>query len=112
MSLFLKSGVDLRGMTPQAVVAVIVAEEVYEGHGYPCRVTSVYRAEAMLHTAGNAVDFGIRDGNGEVYPEDVIDSILEELHRRIGKKFGGQYDVVDERSAPGGPHIHVEFDPR
>jgi hypothetical protein len=84
MTVHLKPGADLRGMQPQVVLALIIASEVYEGHGYPCRVTSVHRDGAMLHTSGLAVDLGIRDLNGEVYPNDILDSIVEELHRRIG----------------------------
>lgn len=108
----LKSGVKIDFLSTQILLALRIAEQVYESHGYPCRVTSVYRPEAMLHTEGFAADLGIRDGNGELYPDDVLDSILEELHRCIGKKFGGQFDVVDERNSPGGPHFHIEFDPR
>lgn len=112
MSLVLKSGIDLSYLSPQAVLGMTVTKEVYEGHGYPCRITSVFRSEALLHTSGKAFDVGIRDLNGEVYPDDVLDSIIEELHRRLGKKYGGQFDIVDERSAPGGPHLHIEWDPK
>lgn len=110
--LILKPGVDLSYLTPQMVLALIVAEEVYEAHGHPCRVTSVFRKDALLHTSGKAVDLGIRDGNGEVYPDDVLDSIVDDLNRRLGKAHGGQFDVVDERSAQGGPHLHLEFQPQ
>jgi hypothetical protein len=112
MSLRLKEGVNLRNLSAQIVLAMHVAQEAYESHGYTMRVTSVYRSGDLLHDTGQAVDLGIKDGNGEVYPDDVLDSLVDELHRRLGKRFGGQFDVVDERVAPGGPHIHIEWDPR
>lgn len=111
-----KPGVDLREMTPQVLLAWDVAEEVYERHGKLCRVTSLYRQgtweQVLLHGRGAAVDFGLRDPDGTLYDALVIDSLVDELRHRLGKQFGGQYDVCDERSAPGGPHIHIEFDPK
>jgi hypothetical protein len=111
-----KAGVDLREMTPQSLLAWDVAAEVYERHGKICRVTSLYRMgtwdQVLLHGRGMAVDFGLRDLDGSLYDGLVIDSIVDELTHRLGKPGGGQYDVVDERNAPGGPHIHIEFDPK
>lgn len=111
MGLYLKPGVDLRDLQPQTLLAFMVADEVYADHGLPCRITSVYRDGSMLHTEGFAVDLGLRDGNGELYADDIIDSLVDSLKARIGKPLH-QFDVVDERTAPGGPHIHIEFDPR
>jgi hypothetical protein len=116
VNLYLKPGVDLRQMSPQTLLAWMVATEIYERHGYPCRVTSLKRdgtwEQVMLHGSGNAVDLGIRAPSGDLLPDNVIDSIVEELGQRIGRQGGGQYDVVDERAAVGGPHIHIEFDPK
>jgi len=112
MSLVLKPGVDLSYLTPQMLLGLIIADQVYAGHGHSCRVTSVFRRNAMLHTTGKAADLGIRDLNGEVYPDTVIDNILGDLRSRLGKQHGGAFDVVDERTALGGPHIHLEYDPK
>ena len=115
-SKYWKPGVDLREMIPQTLLAWDVAAEVYERHGKFCRVTSLYRQGAwdqvLLHGKGAAIDLGLRDLDGNQFDGLTTDSIVDELTHRLGKPFGGQYDVVDERGAPGGPHIHIEFDPK
>jgi len=116
MGLHFKPGVDLRNMQPQTLLAWIVASEVYERHGQACFATSLYREgtweQVMLHGKGLAIDLGLRDSTGAVFDGPTIDAIVAELRTRLGKPYGGQYDVVDERAAKGGPHIHVEFDPK
>jgi hypothetical protein len=116
MTYYWKPGVDLREMAPQTLLAWGVAAEVYERHGKICRATSLYRQgtwdQVLLHGKGAAIDLGLRDLDGTLYDPLVIDSIFDELTDRLGKAHGGQYDVVDERAAPGGPHLHIEFDPK
>lgn len=110
-------GLDMREMTTQTLFAWGVADEVFLAHGIKdCWATSLRRQgtweQVLLHGSGNAIDIGIRDEQGKVFAPETITSIVMMLTRRIGKPFGGQFDVLDERDAPGGPHIHIEFDPR
>lgn len=115
MSYHFKPGCDLRMMTPQTFLAWSVAAEVYEASGELCWATSIYRPgtwdQVMLHGVGDAIDLGLRDAAGHVFNDKLIDSIYQQLAHRLGKAYGGQYDVIDERAAPGGPHIHIEFQP-
>lgn len=116
MGLHFKAGVDLRHLSTQALVAWLVATEVYEEAGYRCWLTSAYRSgtrdQVLLHGEGEAIDLGLRDDAGRLLPADVIDLIVAKLELRLGRRGGGQFDVVDERHAPGGPHLHIEFDPK
>lgn len=112
MSLVLKPGVKLELLAPQMLIGLIITEQVFESYGCSCRVTSAYRPDSKLHSVGRAVDVGIRDLKGAVYEDDLLDGILSELQHRLGKKYGGEFDVVDERDAVGGPHIHIEYDPQ
>lgn len=108
-------GVKLDKLTPQTLYAMTCAAVVCCERGVPCKVSSLYRpgifAAVGFHGDGNAVDFAMRD----VDPV-VGDIICSQLDGWIGRRGGGQYDVVNE-IRPGtskgwtGPHIHIEFDP-
>jgi hypothetical protein len=121
MALHFRSGVDLRQMAPQILVAWEVAAEVFESHGHTAWVTSLYRAgpweTTLLHGKGLAIDIGLRDAAGELLPDGTISAIVAELRARLGKEYGGQFDVVDERGVGAsagwtGAHVHLEFDPQ
>lgn len=116
MSLHFRSGVDLRQMTTQILLAWEVAAEVFERHGRVAWVTSLYRpgtwSQTLLHGKGSAIDIGLRLPSGDVIDDPTIDAIVADLRTRLDRRHGGQFDVVDERTAPGGPHVHVEWDPR
>jgi hypothetical protein len=65
-----------------------------------------------FHSNGNAIDIGMRDVD-----LTVADMIWSRLDSWIGRRGGGQFDVVNELrpgSSAGwtGPHIHIEFDPK
>lgn len=91
-------GVSLAGITPEMVLALVVAEQIMTRHGCPTIVTSVVDGEHMhgsLHYVGAAAD--IRT------PENGSESITDDLARSLGNN----YDVVLEES-----HIHIEFQPK
>lgn len=109
-------GVDLRNMTPQTLYAWNCAAVVCHKRGVPCVARSLHRPGLFsvmgFHSTGNAIDIGM----GGVDPQ-VGDIICGELDKWIGRRGGGQYDVVNELrpgSSAGwtGPHIHIEFDPK
>jgi hypothetical protein len=121
MSLHFKNGVNLRGLQPQAVLALVVASETFAEVHEDCLVTSAVRdgtfQEHGFHATGQAVDIAVRRLDGTPIPAPVCAQIVRQLGLRIGRLGGGQYDVVDEMAAgasPGwtGAHIHIEFDPK
>ena len=99
----LKHGVRLIGLTPQIVLAIVIAGGVYERDGLELVVTSVTDGRHMrgsLHYVGAAVDFRVpRDDKG------VPDG--SQLRQRLAEALGPDFDVVDE-----GDHIHVEWQPK
>jgi len=100
MALWVKPGVDFRGLKPEILVAVVVASEVYNEFGCQCTVTSALdgtHGKVSLHLKGLAVDLRTR-----VIGKYLVERIVETLKERLGK----QYDVVLEKD-----HIHMEFDP-
>lgn len=96
----LKIGVMLRGLTPQTLLAIQVAEGVYADFGHETIVTSVcdgVHSRGSLHYVGLAVDFRTRHlAAGDNF------KVAGELKDRLGLEF----DVVLERD-----HIHVEYQP-
>jgi hypothetical protein len=120
MSLHFKDGVNLRGLQPQAVLAMVVASETYAEVHEDCLVTSAVRdgtfEEHGYHAKGLAIDVAARRLDGTPIPSPVMAQIWKQINLRIGRMGGGQYDVVDELTRGGfgwtGAHIHIEFDPK
>lgn len=96
----IKEGVRIRGIGPEAVVALMVADAVYAVRGFDMVVTSATdgkHSAGSLHYAGEAVDIRTRD-----VPEDQRGAIRDEIAARLG----ANYDVLLEAD-----HIHIEHDP-
>ena len=96
----LKDDVRVRGISPEAIVALIVIQELYAARGYECMVTSITDGDHMSgshHHTGNAIDFRTvhvsRSG---------VEIIADEARVRLPG-----YDIVIE-----GDHLHVEYDPK
>ena len=113
--------VNLKGLQPQMVLAIFVANDAYGCQGRDCIITSAVRngtfEEHGFHAVGQAIDLSVRSLRGEMIPDDEMSVILAQLQAVLGRPGGGQYDVVDERkvgSSAGwtGTHIHIEFDPK
>lgn len=108
MSIRLKAGVSLRGMRPEVLFAINVADPVYARYEVECVVTAGADSEhsrGSLHYVGLAAD--LRTQHLGLTMEQKL-AIREELEKRLGS----EYDVVLED--PNGPkeHIHVEFQPK
>lgn len=99
--MILKEGVDVNGLTPEALIILLVAENLWKKYGEELVVTAVRDGTHMtgsLHYKGMAVDLRTRYFN--IATQKVI---TKDLRKRLGK----QYDVVMHKT-----HIHVEFDPK
>lgn len=98
----IKPGVDVRGLTPQMVLAYLIAGDVYrEKVGLPCVITSGSDGKHgpnSLHYCGKALDFR----TNSLRPEQV-----HPVYMALKQALGAQYDVVLESD-----HIHCEFDPK
>lgn len=101
--MFIKNGVKLSKFSTQILLAIVVAERVYEKIGYEMTVTSIAdgtHSAGSLHYGGNAVDLRVRH-----LPRPMWDDVTITLRDRLGP----EYDVVLELEPP---HIHVEYDPK
>jgi predicted Rdx family selenoprotein len=98
-----KAGVKLGNVSPQIVLAILVAQEVYSRFDYDFVVTSItegVHGKDSLHYSGNAVDLRTKNaGIGLVQAEMIAKSIREQLTP--------DFDVVVEPD-----HIHLEWDPK
>ena len=98
----IKSGVDLRGLTPQMAIAYTIASNIYRQHcNVVCVITSASdgkHGEHSLHYKGKALD--LRTFN---IPTSAISLVVSTLRQNLGEQF----DVVLESD-----HIHIEFDPK
>jgi len=98
----IKRGVSLRGIRPETVAGMVVADGVWARHDSELVITSGTEgshSRNSLHYAGLAFDCRIWDFEetpGEV--RSVADDLREALQ--------AEYDVVIETS-----HIHVEYQP-
>ena len=95
----IKSGVDLRGLTPQMAIAYTIACRCYGQ--YDCVITSANDSKHgpnSLHYKGQALDLRTRHLNGQG---------LQAVYLKLKESLGEQFDVVLESD-----HIHVEWDPK
>lgn len=99
----IKPGVNLKGISPEIVIALQVAESIYAKHDIEggLVVTSALDSKhkrGSKHYIGNAVDIRTR-----TVPNDDLKLLISE---EIAAALGNEYDVVLEST-----HIHIEFDP-
>ena len=107
MNVLIKPGVDIRGMEPEMVLGLICTMFVYQARGHTFRLTSGRdgkHKDTSLHYKGRAADVGVvQIDDRQEWPQ---------LAAAIAAALGEQFDVILEHSAAGGPHIHIEFDPK
>lgn len=96
----LKPGVRVRGVSPEALIAIMVAEGVHREHGEDMRITSItdgLHMSGSYHNTGEAVDIGLPVG---------VPHKAGEIRDEIAQRLGSDYDVILESD-----HIHIEHDP-
>lgn len=100
----LKAGVDLRGVRPEMLFALIVAKDIYSTYGLDCVVTSVVRPPEpkSLHDDGLAIDL-----RSKVVPRAHLDPILAALKESLPG-----FDVILEDRGGENEHFHLEHDPK
>ena len=97
--IFFKDGIGFSSLQPQAVLAMVICDQVMDEYHHNLTITSVCEGvhkDGSLHYAGKAFDVRIRDLGG-ILPLDVA--------RTFRARLGSQYQVVLEAD-----HIHVEYD--
>jgi len=97
----LKSGVKLRGLRPELVIALIICDGVYSSFDVEMVVTSVNdstHGRGSLHFNGSAFDLRTRN---------IATNDIAPIFSKISKFLGAEFDAVLEND-----HIHVEYQPK
>lgn len=100
MSLSLKQGVRVHGLSTPILIAIIVAEGVYAELGYDLVVTAGIdgkHTDHSSHYSGNAVDL-----RTNILPEIAAQKALAKLQQRLTEDYFCQIEV---------DHIHIQFRP-
>jgi len=93
------NSVQVQGIRPELIIALIIANEVYAYHGLEFVITSVTdgkHSKTSLHYSGCAFDC-------RIYSTADSEAIRDEIKRQLNI----DYDVILEKN-----HIHIEFQPR
>ncbi len=96
-----KTGVYVRGISPELLVGLAVMDKVYEENGYRMTVTSVSdsrHSEKSLHYSGRAADLRTYD----LGPETT-----QTIHQQGRRELPMDFDLVLEAD-----HFHLEYDPK
>lgn len=98
-----KKGVKIKGIQPETILALVVADEVYKERGRPegVTVTSISDGKHMTgskHYTGHGADL-----RTYYFHPDIQLEIVDMLRHRLTD----EYDVALEED-----HIHLEFDPK
>ena len=99
--MMIKDGVNLTGLRPEMVIAVIAASQIWSSLAKNLVITSALdgvHSSTSLHYTGCALDFR----TNYFMPEEA-----EKAHRRLKEALGWQYDVLLEKD-----HCHVEYQPK
>lgn len=102
----LKRGVKLNGMSPQILLAIVIAAPIFSKYQKRelviTSVTDSKHGRGSKHFIGNAVDLRTRtldkapsQANARLVTNDLVVAL------------GAEFDVVLEKD-----HIHVEWDPK
>jgi len=96
-----KKGVNFQGISPELILGLFVANEVYALYGVNMTVTSLLdskHSRTSLHYSGNGADLRTRDLKAKA----DADKIAKEIKLRLGIHF----DVIVEST-----HMHMEYQP-
>lgn len=100
MIVSLKHDVRVRGISPEILLAIVIAENVYANNAQDFMVitslTDGKHGAASLHYTGEAVDLRL--------PTPLV---KEQIIKQLKSALGSSYDVVLESD-----HIHIEHDPK
>jgi len=97
----LKNDVNTIGIRPEILLAIMVADGIYQAEGFELVITSLNdstHADTSRHYQGMAVDFRTRDFTGA-----IARHITEKLRQALGR----HYFVLNESD-----HIHIGYQPR
>ena len=103
----IKRGVNLKGLQPEIILALMAATEAYSAFNLDCTITSALDGEHMegsKHYEGLAVDLRTHTLNSEHTKTHVIVAIRNAL--------GDDYDVLLHAPDTINEHIHIEYDPK
>lgn len=98
----IKHGVSLRSLSPQLLIAAMVAESLMTRFKVDLVITSGdegQHSRGSKHYSGLALDFRTRDLKTHEVKRTVAEALAEAL--------GDEYDVLLEET-----HIHVEYHPK
>ncbi|WP_159521759.1 hypothetical protein [Sunxiuqinia indica] len=93
--------VKVKGITPEILLAGMIADQVCRDHGEEVVITSGVDGKhslTSLHYSGNAIDIRTR-----FFSKAEAQQVRSEIKERLGI----DYDVIQEAD-----HIHIEFQPR
>jgi hypothetical protein len=106
LAIILKPGVRVRGLQPEMLLAIFVAEHEYSCNGQPLVITSIVDGEhsaKSLHYSGLAVDIRTKNLTEENQKQRVAGSIRAAL--------GDCYEVILESIGKPNEHLHIELSP-
>jgi len=96
-----KYGVKVKGIKPELLIALVVADTCWKRYGDELVVTSLTDSKhgnGSLHPSGYGGDLRTRN-----FPKNMVEAVAQDLRERLTD----EYDVVVESD-----HIHIEFDPK
>lgn len=106
MAILIKRGVRVRGLQPEMLLALFIAEHEYACAGHPLWITSVVdgkHSAKSLHYTGHAVDIRSKILGDPVVKQNVASAIRAAL--------GECYEVFLEDLGGVNEHIHIELSP-
>ena len=102
----IKTGVSLKGLQPQMVLAAMAVQQAMQKYGYSLTITGGSEgghSTTGLHPKGLALDF--RSKHIQMMDKPYL---LTDIKYALGPEF----DVLLEFPGAANEHLHIEFDPK
>lgn len=103
----IKPGVNMTGIKPEMVPAMLALARIFDLHGVVPVITSALdgrHGRGSLHYAGLAIDVRSKNLPDGAVKLAVLQAIKDDL--------GAQYDVLLEAVNQDNEHYHIEFQPK
>lgn len=100
----LKQNVRVKGIRPELLIAIIIAQEKFEKAGYELIITSLNdstHGKNSYHYKGLAVDLRLKHINTEAEKIAIVAAIKESLT--------SDWDVLYESPGGSNQHCHIEL---
>ena len=94
----IKSGIQLSGLKPEMIIAILIVEPILDKYDQPLGITSATDSQHSK-TSRHYIGYGLDLRSRNIRDED-IDAVSQEMSDALGSEVYGAFEVN---------HFHIQF---